>query len=217
MCGIIAVVPRPSGRTPPVANLLASVENALSNALEAEASVPASRLKAFRWSREQLEAIDAQLRGSVGLRWMLDDPDRLEALDRRAGEFEAWLAKLEDRMDPEAAEALVDTAEQTNEALARLKDGLWRIRRDRIAAAWAIATLAGPDPKEPRSRGSLRSRPPCRRSTAWRSGDATPPACICWSIDTAWISTTPRSPPCWPDAAATRCSGRDRYGCQAAV
>jgi hypothetical protein len=55
------------------------------------------------------------------------------------------VAKIEDRLDAEAAEALAETAEQTNEALVRLKDGLWRIRRDRIAGAWAVATLAGPD------------------------------------------------------------------------
>jgi glutamine---fructose-6-phosphate transaminase (isomerizing) len=145
MCGIIAVVPRPSGRTAPAVDLLARLEDALSNALEAEAGDPTSRLDALRRSGEQLEAVDAHLRGSVGLRWMLDDVDRLEALDRRAGEFEAWVAKIEDRMDAEAAEALVDTAERTNEALVRLKDGLWRIRRDRIAGAWAVATLAGPD------------------------------------------------------------------------
>ena len=145
MCGIIAVVPRPSGRTPPAADLHARVEDALSNALEGDASDPTPRLEAFTRSYEQLEAVDAQLRGSVGLRWMLDDADRLEALDHRAGEFEAWVAKIEDRLDAEAAEALAETAEQTNEALVRLKDGLWRIRRDRIAGAWAVATLAGPD------------------------------------------------------------------------
>lgn len=148
MCGIVAVVPRPSDRTPPAADVIAAVEDALSNGLEAEASDPMSRLEGLRRSCEQLGAVDAQLRGSVGLRWMLDDPDRLEALDRRAGEFEAWVAKLEDRLDTEAAEALADTAEQTNEALVRLKDGLWRIRRDRIACAWAVATLAGPDRQE---------------------------------------------------------------------
>jgi glutamine---fructose-6-phosphate transaminase (isomerizing) len=149
MCGIIAVVPRPSGRIPPGADLLAWVEDALPSALEAEAGDPASRLEGLRRSCEQLEAADAQLRGSGGLRWMLDDADRLEALDRRAGEFEAWLAKIEDRMDAEAAETLVDPAEQTNEALVRLKDGLWRIRRDRIAGARAVATLAGPDREGP--------------------------------------------------------------------
>ena len=145
MCGIIAVVPRPSGRTAPAVDLLARLEDALSNALEAEAGDPTSRLDALRRSCEQLEAVDAHLRGSVGLRWMLDDVDRLEALDRRAGEFEAWVAKIEDRMDAEAAEELADTAEQTNQALVRLKDGLWRICRDRIAGTWAVATLAGAD------------------------------------------------------------------------
>jgi hypothetical protein len=106
MCGIIAVVPRPSGRIPPGADLLAWVEDALPSALKAEAGDPASRLEGLRRSCEQLEAADAQLRGSGSLRWMLDDADRLEALDRRAGEFEAWLAKIEDRMDAEAAETL---------------------------------------------------------------------------------------------------------------
>ena len=50
MCGIIAVVPRPSGRTAPAVDLLARLEDALSNALEAEAGDPASRLDALRRS-----------------------------------------------------------------------------------------------------------------------------------------------------------------------
>ena len=79
MSGIIAVVPRPSGRIPPGADLLAWVEDALPSALEAEAGDPASRLEGLRRSCEQLEAADAHLRGSGGLRWMLDDADRLEA------------------------------------------------------------------------------------------------------------------------------------------
>ena len=61
MCGIIAVVSRPSGRTPPVADLLARVEDALSGASEAEAGVPASRVEGLRGSCERLEAVDAQL------------------------------------------------------------------------------------------------------------------------------------------------------------
>ena len=145
MCGIIAVVPRSTGRTPPVADLLADVEDALSDALEAEGAVPALRLEQFRRSCEQLTAVDAQLRGFPGLRWMLDDAERLEVLDRRADEFAAWLAKMEDRIDAEAADALADTVEATNEALVRLKDGLWSIRQDRVAAARAVAALAGPN------------------------------------------------------------------------
>ena len=213
MCGIICCAPA-LGPNPPAADLLARVEDALSNALEAEASDPTSRPEGLRRSCEQLEAVDAQLRGSVGLRWMLDDADRLEALDHRAGEFEAWVAKIEDRLDAEAAEALAETAEQTNEALVRLKDGLWRIRRDRIAGAWAVATLPDRTAKEPRWRGSPRSRPPCRPRPPRgpRTRLRRPPAC--WSADTAWSSTTPRSPPCWPDAAATRCSGPDRPQCR---
>jgi glucosamine--fructose-6-phosphate aminotransferase (isomerizing) len=146
MCGIIAVVPRSTGRTPSSADLLAGVEDALSNALEAEADVPALRLEGLRRSSERLEEVDAQLRGSAGLRWMLDDAERLEALDRRAEHFEARLTKLEARLDAEAADALANTVEATNQVLVRLKDALWSIRRDRVAAAWAVAALAGPNP-----------------------------------------------------------------------
>jgi hypothetical protein len=207
MCGIIAVVPRPLGRIPPGADLFAWVEDALPRALEAEAGDPASRLEGLRRSCEQLEVADAQLRGSGGLRWMLDNADRLEALDRRAGEFEAWLAKIEDRMDAEAAETLVDTAEQTNEALVRLKDGLWRIRRDRIAGAWAVATLAGPDREGPALEGFT---PPatCGVTIAWRSEPAsqdprqptrssatTPPGPIRSTPGSGWALPLPR--PSW--------------------
>ena len=130
---------------------------------------------------------------------MLDDVDRLERwtagpVSSRPGWRRsriAWTPRLPRRWS--------DTAEQTNEALVRLKDGLWRIRRDRIAGAGrsrrrgrteeatleafaAIQTaLSALDRLEVRGRGSAGLH-------------------VLVSLDMAWSSTTPSS----PDAGPTR-------------
>ena len=144
MCGIIAVVRRRSGRTPPAA---ADVELRMERAwarCAGTGQVEAATAAQLHQAAGELEAADELLRGVAGLECLLGDPARLAALDRRAGELEHLLAGLEARLDAGQHGQPTATLEAVNAALVRLKDALWSIRRDRIRTAQAVGALAGP-------------------------------------------------------------------------
>jgi glutamine---fructose-6-phosphate transaminase (isomerizing) len=143
MCGIIAVVRRPSDREPPAAGeLLALIE-----------PVP-GRLAGLRTDdltvavldevSERLETADASLRGVPGVRALLAAPDLAAAVDRLTGEIEAEMVRLDHGLDETAGPAGTEL-ERLNAGMVRLKDAVWAIRRDRLRTASAVATLARPD------------------------------------------------------------------------
>jgi glucosamine--fructose-6-phosphate aminotransferase (isomerizing) len=148
MCGIIAVVRRPSDRRPPeLAGLLASVERVA-------AMIP-SGVAGDGWDTARsrladagatLAAVDRELRGTAGLVCLVADPDGRAQLDKLAAELERRVERLEVAIDGEAAALPAEALEAVNAALVGAKDGLWAIRHDRVAGADAVAALAGPHP-----------------------------------------------------------------------
>jgi glucosamine--fructose-6-phosphate aminotransferase (isomerizing) len=146
MCGIIAVVRRPSDRIPPVAaDVVLGVERAWASASGAR-QVDEATARHLAGAAAELEAVDARLRGSAGLECLLGDPGRRAELDRRAAGLEELVGAFEAGLDAGAAGQPAATVEAVNAALVRLKDALWAVRRDRIRTAEAVETLAGPDP-----------------------------------------------------------------------
>jgi len=146
MCGIIAVVRRPSGRTPPAAaDVVLRLERAWAAASEAR-QVEAVTAAHLDRAAGELEAADGLLRGAAGLECLLGDPARLAALDRRAGELEHLVDRMEARLDAGQHGQPTAALEAVNAALVRLKDALWAIRRDRIVTVRAVEALAGPNP-----------------------------------------------------------------------
>jgi glucosamine--fructose-6-phosphate aminotransferase (isomerizing) len=94
---------------------------------------------------EELEAIDAGLRGPVGTTAMLvpsglAGPDLVEG---RAAAIDAVLRGLETSLDAGDASWPPGTLEAGNAVLVRLKDVVWALRRDRPDTARRIADLAG--------------------------------------------------------------------------
>src|SRR6266542_3857958 len=177
MCGIIAVVRRPSDRLPPdLAGLLATVERVAAMIPSADGSWDGSRgdgggldaslgdgggLDASHggggWDAirirdrlaeagQALAGVDRRLRGTPGLACLLADPDGRGQLDKLAAELERRVERLEAAVDAEAAAMPADALEAVNAALVGAKDGLWAIRRDRVASAEAVAALAGRHP-----------------------------------------------------------------------
>jgi glutamine---fructose-6-phosphate transaminase (isomerizing) len=152
MCGIIAVVRRPSDRRPPeLAELLAAVELAA----RAVPAAGAGGDGAAAWdatagmlaeAAEALGDVDQRLRGIPGLRCLLADAEGRARLDGLAADLERRVERLEAGIDAEASSLTADAVEAINAALVGVKDGLWAIRRDRLAGADAVAALAGPDP-----------------------------------------------------------------------
>src|SRR6266496_3675529 len=156
MCGIIAVVRRPSDRQPPeLAGLLDTVERVAAVIPSADpggGGTPRQAGDGWDATRSRLDeagkaldGVDRELHGAAGLACLLADPDGRARLDRLAAELERRVERLEAAIDAEAATMPADALETVNAALVGAKDGLWAIRRDRIASAEAVAALAGPD------------------------------------------------------------------------
>lgn len=141
MCGIVAVVRRPSGRTPPdLTELLGQLRPATGYLVAAEAA-PVSAGPLHEAAR-YVEAVDVALRGAAGVRALVDDPGGAEAL---AGELETQrliLGALEARLDQGSA-VDPDELETLNAALVRIKDAVWAVARDRLRAGREVAALAG--------------------------------------------------------------------------
>ncbi len=143
MCGIIAVVRRPSDRpVPDQHDILAGIERAAGLMPETPDGWP----EGFGQAAGLLAEVDGLLRGLPGLRCLLADPGGRRELDRLAEELERRVERLESRIDAEPASVSPDALEAVNASLVRAKDSLWAIRRDRIASAEAVAAFAGPTP-----------------------------------------------------------------------
>jgi glucosamine--fructose-6-phosphate aminotransferase (isomerizing) len=93
-----------------------------------------------------LEALDASLRGSSGVRFLLARPDVAGELGAAAARLDAAVARLDQDVDRAAGDLGSRALEARNVALVRLKDVVWALGHDRIGTAVAVADLAGPDP-----------------------------------------------------------------------
>ncbi|MDQ6947826.1 MAG: SIS domain-containing protein, partial [Actinomycetota bacterium] len=160
MCGIVAVVARPSQRAVPSATaVLDDLGSALRLAQGARRPGGVD-LDALDCAASAVEAVDAILRGPPGVACLLGTAgaqsqgtagaqsqgtagvvlrsviDVAEQADAVLGALEADLDQGRLAVGPVAQEAL-------NAALVRLKDGWWAVGRDRVNAARGIADLAG--------------------------------------------------------------------------
>ena len=141
MCGIIAVVRRPSRREPPPSDgLLAQLDAAVA---------AAGGFSTLAGAAAAAEAADTALRGVPGVRSLLADAWLPAALVARLDRLDAEVARIEGELDSGDAPAPVSPGspdvEAVNAALVRLKDALWAIRHDRLRTAQAVGDLAGPD------------------------------------------------------------------------
>jgi glucosamine--fructose-6-phosphate aminotransferase (isomerizing) len=145
MCGIIAVVRRPSLRLPPspaeitdrleaAAALLAAIEGSLGDAGLADRMADAAA---------EVAAADALLRGVAGVRALLEAAGLASSVANLIEGLDRQTAALERRLD--AGEGVGGAElELVNAALISLKDAVWAIRRDRLRAAEGVRTLVGP-------------------------------------------------------------------------
>ncbi|MGH9002079.1 MAG: hypothetical protein ACRDYV_03010, partial [Acidimicrobiia bacterium] len=134
MCGIVAVLTRRSGASPPDADgLVTGVERAL-----ASLSGPGADLAA---AADQLGALDQTLRGVSGVRALLGSPGLAQRLEDSMTGATRDLERIEADLDAGRPTPDGSPLETANAALIRLKDAVWAIRHDRLRAARAIAEL----------------------------------------------------------------------------
>ena len=142
MCGIIAVVSRPSRRTPPeVSSLLSPLEQAFAalQGVDAAGAAEASVLAAGF-----VASVDDLLHGVAGIIALLDS-GLADAVDRSTAAVERAAAALEAVVDAAGPALAGPQLEASSAGLLRLRDVTWAIRRDRLRTARAVADLAGGD------------------------------------------------------------------------
>jgi len=142
MCGIIAVVRRPSLRGVPTRDeVMALVHGTASELDGVTVSAAGAPLIAVA---DRLETADRLLRGTPGVRAMLADPGLGDVLTQELGSVNAILDTLEAQLD---AQSVVEShdLESVNASLVRVRDAVWGIERDRLRAAAVVGDLGGRD------------------------------------------------------------------------
>jgi glucosamine--fructose-6-phosphate aminotransferase (isomerizing) len=146
MCGIVAVLRRPSGRAIPSAEpIIKALDLVVASLGEAGARLGPSVLVDFREAAETLRAVDRSLQGTAGVSCLLSRPalSVADAVADRAAELESLIAAIENQLDAGDLPFSPGELEAINAATIVLKDASWAIGRDRVRAARGIADLAG--------------------------------------------------------------------------
>ena len=132
MCGIIAVLSRPSTRPVPAASDLFDL---LDRAIADPTMIGAARLTS---------ACDQLLHGVPGVCALVGRHEllaamnaKLDQLDARATEYEQWIESSTD--------LTVEQIEQANIEMIALRDATWAVRQDRLRTAREVDALAGRD------------------------------------------------------------------------
>jgi glucosamine--fructose-6-phosphate aminotransferase (isomerizing) len=158
MCGIIAVLGRPSLRAAPEKDgLLAGIDEALSLIAGTGDASPGDIARAAEGAASLLSSVDARLRGVPGLECLLREAgDGLApALSSRVLKVEAAVSRVEARLDAGHVEVDPAQLERVNAAIVAVKDAAWAIRSDRLRTARAVSDMLG-------DRWSDLDRPPPR-------------------------------------------------------
>lgn len=150
MCGIIAVLRRPSDGVPPagtdVRDLLAAGTARLPGAAEqVRAGSLVGVAAELAAAAEPVEQADRLLRGVLGLRALLADRRGPNLVEAAADDLCRHLDALEAALDGYGSGTSAAELEAVNAAVIRLKDAWWAIARDRLRAGREVAELAGAD------------------------------------------------------------------------
>ena len=136
MCGIVAILRRPSRRPSPSQAEITSGLEVARVALGSTATLGAAATA--------LEGVDAALRGTPGIRALLDAHELVPVMEVGLDLVEQAVGGLEASLDAGELRLSPDDLEAVNAALVRIKDAAWSLGHDRIPAARAVASLAWP-------------------------------------------------------------------------
>ena len=136
MCGIVAILRRPSGRPTPSASEIAAGLTAATAALGSPATLAAAA--------SALEDVQRALSGTPGIRALLASNDLVPILEAALGLVDEAVARLEGSLDAGELRLPPDELETLNATLVRVRDASWSLGHDRVPAARAVASLAWP-------------------------------------------------------------------------
>ena len=151
MCGIVAVLARPSLRTPPDPDAIDTTFALAAQELTplggqitgpvANGADATTQMSALWAATTALRALDASLRGVPGLTCLLGSPSALDALERGTTQMDALAAGLEVALDTGHFKMGTQELEEFNAALVKFRDVIWALGRDRLEAARSVAAL----------------------------------------------------------------------------
>ena len=145
MCGIVAVLRRPSDRVAPGLKLIVAALDEAEVSLRPYVTAPdAAGISAVA---QRIAAIEHALRGTGGTIALLADPVALSALEHRAASLTNVVVDLDAALD--AYDSGIEI-EALNAAVVSVKDALWALSRDRLRTARAVEHL-GSGAREPRA------------------------------------------------------------------
>jgi len=151
MCGIIAVVRRPSQRAIPTASEildpLARAARLLGTFGDPQSTTglhadPASLLTL---AASEVAAADVLLRGVAGVRALLETSSLAASVANLIDGLDHQVAAAENHLDTNPLDAGVEL-ERVNAAMIALKDAVWAVRRDRLRAAGSVSEFVGGSP-----------------------------------------------------------------------
>ena len=141
MCGIIAVVRRPTSRSAPSAD---AVRERLATAVAA-LTTGGARAEVLDAASAALEEADRLLRGAPGILSLLQNPGLSDHVRTDLTPFDEWVQTVEEELEQSAITVPAAELEALNAGLIRLRDALWALRVDRLAAAERVQDLAAGD------------------------------------------------------------------------
>ena len=134
MCGIVALLSRPSQRPAPTRDWLFS---RLDAAIDAHADGPGA-------VAGPVEEVDAALKGLPGVQALVGHPEISAGIVARLDQIDALALAFERSLESSGV-VPADSIEATNAALICLKDAAWAVRNDRLRTARAVEALSGRD------------------------------------------------------------------------
>jgi glucosamine--fructose-6-phosphate aminotransferase (isomerizing) len=152
MCGIVAVLARPSDRVVPDlqdagGRLRAVLERAASLLAGAgsQREIPSGQhlVEAVEAAVGELQALDSELRGPVGLRALLLDAQAAQVIGALVAGFEVALESFGEYLDDAARRGYDGDLAALEELLGKAKDATWSVSKDRLGMAARVGALLG--------------------------------------------------------------------------
>ena len=143
MCGIIAVVRRPTLRELPTSEAVCTpLEMASTRLGELLTSTPDDIERIVAEAAELVAAADRLLQGVAGVRALIETVGLAASVTNLITGLDAQVVAFESALDDDGSISVV-VLEQVNAALIALKDAVWAIRRDRLRAAEGVSAFVG--------------------------------------------------------------------------
>ncbi|HET9078857.1 MAG TPA: SIS domain-containing protein [Acidimicrobiales bacterium] len=148
MCGIVAVLARPSGREAPAADGLIGRLDRAAGELSA---VPPGELIGDGPARLEeaaavLRGVDAALHGAPGLRTLIERPGIIERFSSTLDGMSATISAIEAGLDQAAVDLEPAMQERVGSALVAVKDAWWAVGHDRLEMGRKVLGLLGERP-----------------------------------------------------------------------